>query len=244
MAGLFKLRRLNKNGRQAQAEVLEGRMRSVHGDPVSPTYESWDVKLRVMPEGEAPFEASTKMPFPSVYGSPSVGMVFPVVFDSDDHEQVTYDPEKASSRAARSAGRGSDAEAAGERGASERVARRGRPPPDSRRWRSCSRRRWPTRRRSARRCGPGARRGRRTRGHQPPGRYAARGRARCGRAALQAPRSSCALFQQLIWRSTGGGALRGRKWLTHRWPHFRAQKKTFAPAPSSSPERASLPGLR
>ncbi len=223
MAGLFKLRRLNKNGRQAQAEVLEGRMRSVHGDPVSPTYESWDVKLRVMPEGEAPFEASTKMPFPSVYGSPSVGMVFPVVFDSDDHEQVTYDPEKASSRAARSAGRGSDAEAAGERGASERVARRGGVPRGD--------------------AGPGQ--GEAADPWSSTSRAVCRPRARPVRSSSSpsSPKQLC-VIQQLIWRSTGGGALRGRKWLTHRWPHFRAQKKTFAPAPSSSPERASLPGLR
>lgn len=100
MAGFFGRRDLEKHGRRAKARVLEaidllsstssGRKTSAGLN--ANVHEKWRVRIRVEPEGEAPFELETKISFPRDDGRVREGLVFPVLYDPEDHEQIEYDP--------------------------------------------------------------------------------------------------------------------------------------------------------
>ncbi len=86
---------LRQNGRGALAEVLraESTHRSVtHGpDQVfANTQVVWNLKLRVKPDGEQPFDVDVRQSWPQL-DAPRVGQVVPVLYDPGDHSKVALD---------------------------------------------------------------------------------------------------------------------------------------------------------
>src|SRR5271157_1529403 len=84
-------------GRSAPAEVTEakaGRFATSHGNTVAEQMESstvtWKLKLRVTPDGDVPFDAAFKAPFPQLSG-PSVGETLTVLYDPSDHSKIAVD---------------------------------------------------------------------------------------------------------------------------------------------------------
>lgn len=104
MAGFLGRRDLEKHGRRARARVLEtikllsstssGRKTSTGLN--ANVHEKWKVRIRVEPEGEAPFELETKISFPRDDGRVREGLVFPVLYDPEDPEKIEYDPAERS----------------------------------------------------------------------------------------------------------------------------------------------------
>jgi hypothetical protein len=100
MAGMFSRRSLEKHGRRARATVLETLKLTSSKSPASETSvgtfagvkETWEVRIRVDPDGEQPFELQTKITFPRENGKVKPGLLFPVLYDPDDHDEVMYDP--------------------------------------------------------------------------------------------------------------------------------------------------------
>jgi hypothetical protein len=92
-------RRLREQGRRARAEILEAsqtRMAITTGNDaiVSNTEIVWKLRLRVMPDGEPPFEVALKERFMQLE-QPHAGQVLSVLYDPDDHDKIAidHDPE-------------------------------------------------------------------------------------------------------------------------------------------------------
>jgi hypothetical protein len=95
------IKRLEENGRRANATVLEIASRGMtitHGNDaiVSNTKVVLKTRLRVEPDGEPAFEVEEKFRY-SQFAIPSAGTVLPVIFDPDDHDKIMLDesPEAA-----------------------------------------------------------------------------------------------------------------------------------------------------
>ena len=89
------IKRLEENGRRANATVLEIASRGMtitHGNDaiVSNTKVVLKTKLRVEPDGEPAFEVEEKFRY-SQFAIPSAGTVLPVIFDPDDHDKIMLD---------------------------------------------------------------------------------------------------------------------------------------------------------
>lgn len=93
------IKRLEENGRRANATVLEIASRGMtitHGNDaiVANTKVVLKTRLRVEPDGEPAFEVHEKFRF-SQFAIPSAGSVVPVVYDPDDHDKIMLDESPA-----------------------------------------------------------------------------------------------------------------------------------------------------
>jgi len=52
---------------------------------------NWKLTLRVTPDGESPFEAEVKAPYPEMGGGPSVADTIGVLYDPNDHTKLVVD---------------------------------------------------------------------------------------------------------------------------------------------------------
>lgn len=109
-------RHLEDQGRRAAATVLEIGKRGMAittgaGQLVTDTEVALKLRLRVEPEGEAPFEVRTKLRFPQL-AIPSVGSRIAVVYDPDDHESIMRDDSPGATIGAVLGGRGERADIA------------------------------------------------------------------------------------------------------------------------------------
>lgn len=90
-------KKLEKSGKRAKAEVTrmvrEGSYTSgryTDDTDLTSGWMNYHLTLRVMPDGEAPFEAEART---RLYQSPSHGEVFDVLYDPADHKKVVVDYE-------------------------------------------------------------------------------------------------------------------------------------------------------
>lgn len=88
----------NGGGKTASAQITSakpGRFAiSSGGDAaqqVASAHVNWTLKLQVTPDGEAPFDAVVKEPYPEMGGGPSVGTTIGVLYDPNDHTKVVVD---------------------------------------------------------------------------------------------------------------------------------------------------------
>jgi len=93
------IKRLEENGRRANATVLEIASRGMtitHGNEaiVSNTKVVLKTKLRVEPDGEPAFEVQEKFRY-SQFALPSAGTVLAVIYDPDDHDKIMLDESPA-----------------------------------------------------------------------------------------------------------------------------------------------------
>jgi hypothetical protein len=93
------IKRLEENGRRANATVLEIASRGMtitHGNEaiVSNTQVVLKTKLRVEPDGEPAFEVQEKFRY-SQFAIPAAGSVVAVVYDPDDHDKIMLDESPA-----------------------------------------------------------------------------------------------------------------------------------------------------
>ena len=93
------IKRLEENGRRANATVLEIASRGMtitHGNDqiVANTRVVLKTKLRVEPDGEPAFEVQEKFRY-SQFAIPGVGSVLPVIYDPDDHDKIMLDESPA-----------------------------------------------------------------------------------------------------------------------------------------------------
>jgi hypothetical protein len=84
-------------GHAASAEVVEakaGRMVNSHGstaaEELATSTVTWTLKVHVTPDGEAPFDADFKAPFPQM-GGPTVGETLGVLYDPNDRTKLVVD---------------------------------------------------------------------------------------------------------------------------------------------------------
>ena len=86
--------RLKKEGARADAQVLEAKMGHVTNTGPSgragTVTTNWNVKLRVQPNGEAPFDVEIDALF-GQFENPSVGQIIAVLYDPKDHSKVVVD---------------------------------------------------------------------------------------------------------------------------------------------------------
>jgi hypothetical protein len=93
------IKRLEENGRRANATVLEIASRGMtitHGNDaiVANTKVVLKTKLRVEPDGEPAFEVEEKFRY-SQFAMPGAGSVVAVVYDPDDHDKIMLDESPA-----------------------------------------------------------------------------------------------------------------------------------------------------
>jgi Short C-terminal domain len=88
----------NGGGKTAPAKITEakpGRFAvSSGGDTAqlaASAHVNWTLKLQVTPDGESPFDAVVKEPYPEMGGGPSVGSTLGVLYDPNDHTKVVVD---------------------------------------------------------------------------------------------------------------------------------------------------------
>ena len=87
-------KRLLKEGRQAQAEVVESRPTTANRANFPPDRSErrylWKLRLRLRPEGESEFEVDLKHYFHN-WTPPNAGSTMAVLFDPNDHSKVSID---------------------------------------------------------------------------------------------------------------------------------------------------------
>ena len=93
------IKRLEENGRRANATVLEIASRGMtitHGNDaiVANTKVVLKTRLRVEPDGEPAFEVHEKFRY-SQFAIPGAGSVIPVIYDPDDHDKIMLDESPA-----------------------------------------------------------------------------------------------------------------------------------------------------
>ena len=86
--------RLLKEGRQAQAEVVEAKPTTASRGNFPPDRSErrylWKLRLRVRPEGETGFDIDLKHYF-HVWAPPNEGSTMTVLFDPNDHSKLSID---------------------------------------------------------------------------------------------------------------------------------------------------------
>jgi hypothetical protein len=93
-------KKLEKSGKRAKAEVLRMVQEASHStgrytddtDVKGSGWLDYHLTLRVMPDGEAPFEAEART---RLYQLPRHGQVFDVLYDPGDHKKIVVDYEGA-----------------------------------------------------------------------------------------------------------------------------------------------------
>ncbi|GAY15942.1 hypothetical protein MSZK_26680 [Mycobacterium sp. shizuoka-1] len=93
-------RRLRKVGLRAYAEVLSAEQTALSVTAGSPNLMGnseirWELQLRVLPDGEPPFDATAHTLLPQT-NHPRPGTRVAVLYDPGDHSRVELDPQPAS----------------------------------------------------------------------------------------------------------------------------------------------------